>query len=179
MAKFVALLRGINVGGRNAVPMAALRSLCEKLGWSEVRTYIQSGNMLFEASGKAAALEAALEKAMESEFGFAPAAIIRSHGQWKSYVGANPLPKASAEAPAKVMLGLSKRKLVGNAAEALQTRAAAGERVALAAGALWFHYPAGAGTSKLSPALIERLAGSPVTARNWRTVLKLDEMLAS
>jgi uncharacterized protein (DUF1697 family) len=179
MASFVALLRGINVGGRNKVPMAALRDLCAKLGWSEVQTYIQSGNLVFHASGTSAELEAVLEKALEKHFGFAPAVIVRSAAAWKACVEANPFPEDSAKEPNRVLAGLSKRRPDKGSARALQERAGAGERVMLAGGTLWFHYPAGVGTSKLSPALIDRLAGSPVTARNWRTMLKLQEMIAS
>ena len=178
MGKFVALLRGINVGGHCKLPMAKLRPLCETLGWKQVATYILSGNVVFAASGATAALEAKLEKALESEFGFKPAVIIRSAAHWNALAGANPFPKESGDEPNRVLIGLSKDKPKSGAAEALQERAAAGERVRQTGDALWFHYPKGVGTSKLTPALIDRLAGSPLTARNWRTFLKLQEMLA-
>ena len=178
MGKFIALLRGINVGGHSKVPMARLRPLCETLGWKDVATYIQSGNVAFEASGSAQALETRLEKALESEFGFTPAVIVRSAAQWKALAGANPFPEEAREEPNRLLVGLSKLEPKAGAAEALQERAAAGERVRQAGDALWFHYPKGVGTSKLTPALIDRLAGSPLTARNWRTFLKLQEMLA-
>ena len=177
MAKFVALLRAINVGGRSKLPMAGLRALCGKLGWKDVATYIQSGNLVFEASGSAASLEANLEKALGEEFGFTPAVMVRSVPDWKALAQANPFPKESEKEPNRVLVGISKAKPKAGAAEALEARAAAGERVREAGGALWFHYPAGVGTSKLTPSLIDRLAGSPVTARNWRTMLKLCEML--
>ena len=178
MGGFIALLRGINVGGHAKVPMAELRALAEGLGWEDVRTYIQSGNLAFEAKGKAPALETALEQALGGHFGFAPAVIVRSAADWGAFDRANPFPKESAAEPNRVMIGLSKQKPRAGAAEALEERAAAGERVREAAGALWFHYPQGAGTSKLTPGLIDRLVGSPLTARNWRTFLKLKEMLS-
>ena len=175
MGKFVALLRGINVGGHATVPMARLRALAEDLGWRDVRTYIQSGNLLFEAKAKAPALETALEKALDKEFGFTPAVVVRSAADWNALAEANPFPKESEAEPNRVLVGLSKLEPNAGAAEALQERAAAGETVREAGGALWFHYPSGVGTSKLTPSLIDRLVGSPLTARNWRTFLKLRE----
>ena len=91
--------------------------------------------------------------------------------------GERPQRETAAGTPNLVLMGLTKLPSAPQAAAALQVRAVHGERVALAGGALWFHYPAGVGTSKLSPALIDRLAGSPLTARNWRTVEKIGEML--
>lgn len=177
MARFIALLRGINVGGRAKVPMAEFRALCEGFGWKDVASYIQSGNVVFDSAGKPPALEKALEQALLARFGFEPAVIVRSAGDWKACAEANPFPDESEKEPNRVQLGLSKSKPKTGAAEALQARAAAGERVRSAGGALWFHYPAGIGTSKLTPALVDRLAGSPLTARNWRTVTKLREMV--
>lgn len=177
MAGFIALLRGINVGGRSKVPMAELRALCEKLGWGEVRTYIQSGNVVFEASGEAPALEAALEKALSAHFGFAPAVIVRSAGRLKALAAANPFPEESKTEPGRVLIGLSKDKPKAGVADAIRLKAAAAERVEEAGGALWFHYPAGVGSSKLTPTLIDRAVGSPLTARNWRTISKLREMI--
>jgi uncharacterized protein (DUF1697 family) len=177
MARFIALLRGINVGGHAKVPMAELRDLCVKLGWRDVRTYINSGNIVFESAEEAPVLEAALEKAIAGTFGFAPAVIVRSASRLKTLAAANPFPAASESEPGRVLLGLSKEAPKAGAAAAIQAKAAAGETVVEAGGALWFHYPGGAGTSKLTPALIDRAAGSPLTARNWRTISKLQEML--
>jgi uncharacterized protein (DUF1697 family) len=177
MARFIALLRGINVGGHAKVPMAELRTLCEGLGWQDVRTWIQSGNVVFEATAGAPALEKELEQALSARFGFAPAVIVRCAAAWQACVEDNPFPRESAKEPNRVQLGLAKARPKAGAAEALEARAAAGERVRAAGEALWFHYPSGAGTSKLTPALIDRLVGSPLTARNVRTVLKLGEMV--
>jgi uncharacterized protein (DUF1697 family) len=176
MARWIALLRGINVGGRNAVPMAALRTLCASLGWRNVETFIQSGNVVFDADGPGAVLESALEKALQEAFGFAPAAIVRAAAAWTGMLAANPFTAESEAEPNRVLLGIPKGSLARGAAQALEARAAAGERVREAGGLLWFHYPQGAGQSKLTPAMIDRAAGSPVTSRNWRTALALGEM---
>ena len=179
MEKFVALLRGINVSGRNKVPMAELRALAEDLGLADVQTYIQSGNLIFRSAKAAGLLEERLEAAIADRFGLRIPVISRSASQWPTYAEANPFPEAAEAEPNRLMLMLSKLPPVGGAEAALKERAGNGEHVKLVGDALWVHFPSGAGTSKLSPTLIDRLVGSPVTARNWRTVLKLQEMLAT
>jgi len=176
MAKLLALLRAVNVGNRK-VPMAELRALCAGLGWTGVETYIQSGNIVFAAEGEGAELEETLEAAVRKHFGFEVPAIVRSAGQWSRLAASNPLEDASEREPNRVQLLVSKRPLAAGAAERLMERARDGEAVLEAGGALWFHFPAGVAGSKLTPALIDKAAGSPATARNWRTVLKLQEMM--
>ncbi|MEA3002256.1 MAG: hypothetical protein QOH81_1044 [Sphingomonadales bacterium] len=175
MAKFVALLRAVNVGGRK-LPMAELKALCGALGWEGAATYIQSGNIVFEAKGKSAALETALESAIEEKFGLDVPVIVRTAGEWRAIAAGNPFADAAEKEPNRVLLGLAQRRLAPGAAAAIAAKAAAGERVEAVGEALWFHYPEGVGTSKLTPSLIDRAAGSHVTARNWRTVTTLLEM---
>jgi uncharacterized protein (DUF1697 family) len=176
---WIALLRGINVGGRNMVPMPELRALCAGLGWREVQTYIQSGNLLFRAGGQGAGLETELERAIERRFGFAISVVVRAADAWPAYVEANPFREVSESAPNLVMLALSKAPPKRDAAERLAERAAAGERVVRVGDALWIHFGGGVARSKLAPSLLDRFVGSPVTTRNWRTVLKLDELARS
>lgn len=175
MARLIALLRAVNVGGRK-LAMAELRALCGELGWEEVETYIQSGNLVFRASGKAEAHEKKLEEAIEGRFGLDVPVIVRTAAQWAALVAANPFPKVAEDEPNRLHLLVSKHAPKDDAAERLMDRARAGEVVKAAGGALWFHFPEGVGTSKLTPAVIDKAAGSPSTSRNWRTVLKLQEM---
>jgi uncharacterized protein (DUF1697 family) len=175
MGRMVALLRAVNVGGRK-LPMAGLRALCGELGWTGVATYIQSGNLVFTAKAKPKALETQLEDAIRKRFALDVPVIVRAAAEWSAYPAANPFPK---EPPNRVMLLLSKAPPAAGAETAIEARAAAGERVRRAGDALWFHYPEGAGASKLTPALIDRCVGSPATARNYNTVVKLAEMLDS
>ncbi|MDC0722440.1 DUF1697 domain-containing protein [Nannocystis bainbridge] len=177
MTRFIALLRGINVGGTRKVPMADLRALCGELGLTAVQTYIQSGNVVFTANGSTAEHEAALEQGLTRVFGLQIDVMVRTADQWEQLAAGNPL-RAAAEAEANlVLLGVPKRPPRPDAAAELLERATAGERVVAAGDVLWFHYPQGAGRTKLSPAVIDRLVGSPVTARNWRTVLQLAAMV--
>lgn len=175
MARLIALLRAVNVGGRK-LPMAELRALCGELGWEDARTYIQSGNLVFTAPGKPEALEAKLEKAIKDRFALDVPVIVRTAAQWAVCVAANPFPKVAEEAPNRLQLLVSKRHPDAGAVDKLMERARAGEAVEAAGGALWFHFPEGVGTSKLTPTRIDKAAGSPSTGRNWRTALKLQEM---
>ena len=176
MGRHVALLRAVNVGGRT-LPMAALRTLCEDLGWADVTTYIQSGNVVFSVEGKTDALEVKLEKAIVKEFGLEVPVIVRTAAQWARYAKANPFPKAAEDEPNRLMLLLAKRPPAAGAEAAIQARAKDGEQVKQAGGALWIHFPAGSGQSKLTPSSIDRAVGSPATSRNYRTVLRIGEML--
>ena len=175
MARFIALLRAVNVGGRK-LPMAELRALCGELGWKDVETYIQSGNVVFTAAGKGDEIERRLEEAIKSRFGMDVPVMVRTAAQWADIVAANPFPKVAEDEPNRLQLLVSKQAIKSDAPEKLMERAQAGEAVKAAGGALWFHFPAGVGTSKLLPALIDKAAGSPSSSRNWRTVLKLKEM---
>lgn len=176
LAKFIGLLRGINVGGHNIIPMAELRALCTSIGWQDVQTYIQSGNLVFSAAGTAAELEAKLERAIHKRFGFSVVVVVRTAQDWAAYIKSNPFPETTSKEPNWLLLALAKKQVHPGAAEALIALATFGERVVQGKDALWIHFGGGVGKSKLSPALLDRLIGSPVTARNWNTVLKLEHM---
>ncbi|WP_376690278.1 DUF1697 domain-containing protein [Wenzhouxiangella sp. EGI_FJ10409] len=175
--RWIALLRGINVGGHNKIPMAELRNICADIGWQNVATHIQSGNILFSAEGSTSALEKQLAGAIASHFGHRVSVIVRPAAAWPLYMELNPFREASASEPNRVMLGLAEKQLAPDAAEKLSEYAASGETIAQRTGSLWIHYASGQAGSKITPALLDRLAGSPVTTRNWRTVLKINELI--
>jgi uncharacterized protein (DUF1697 family) len=175
---FIALLRGINVGGHNRIPMAELRAISAGLGWADVQTYVQSGNLVFRAEDSPESLAAALERAIDHHFGLRIPVLVRPGADWSAYVAGNPFPDASRAEPNRVMLALSRAAPKPGAAGELQQRASNGERIRQVGDALWIHFADGGGNSKLSPALFDRLVGSPVTMRNWRTVLKLAELVS-
>ncbi len=179
MPTFIALLRGINVGGRNMIPMRDLCSLCEAVGWHDVRHYIQSGNIVFRASGKASAMETSLEAAITKQFKLSIPVIVRSARQWQGYADTNPFQAAAAAEPNRVMLALAKSPPPGEAAASLRERARNKERIEQIGDAIWIHFPAGQAKTKLSPAVLDRCAGSSVTARNWSTVQRIEQMLVN
>ncbi len=184
MATYVALLRGINVGGRNKVAMADLKRVLDALGHTDVRTYVNSGNLVFEASGRASATEGdrlagAIEQAISSELGVSPAVLVRSAAELATTAGANPYQDESD--PKKVHVVF----LAGPPTAAEQAVAKAAEREAADKGsrdeltiikrAVYLHTPDGFGRSVLAE-LLSRRKSSPAatgTARNWSTVTKL------
>jgi uncharacterized protein (DUF1697 family) len=176
-ALFVGLLRGINVSGRNQIPMAALRALCDSLKWSGVQSYIQSGNLIFGAGGAPAEIEKQLEQAITRRFGHSVPAIVRAASEWPKYIKSNPFAEACKTEPNRVMLILSKNPPKADAATTLQERATEGERIIKVGETLWIHFPDGVAKSKLSPALMDRMIGSTATARNWNTVLKINALI--
>lgn len=108
MTTFLALLRGINVGGRNTIPMAELRALCGAAGYRDVQSHIQSGNLVFTGAETASSVEGRLEASIAKRFGIEVEVIVRTAAQWPAYLKGNPFPEASREDPAHVLLALSK-----------------------------------------------------------------------
>lgn len=173
---YIVLLRGINVGGHRKIPMATLRSLCARIGYKDVRTYIQSGNILLTTNSDAEEVERKVEQAVEEQFGFSVPAIARETRAWQGYLKSNPFSKASLSEPSRVMLVLAKATPKSDALKNLRSRAANNERLAQTGDALWIHCPEGAATSKISATLLDRFVGATVTVRNWRTVQKLGQI---
>ena len=174
MAKFIALLRGINVGGHRKVPMADLRALAEGLGLDEVRTYVASGNLVFTGHGRSEdELESALGQAIAGRFGFAVDVIVRSAEHWAELAAGNPFPDQSAATPSYVMMTIGKRPATDADADSIRPRAAADEAVERVGEALWFWFGIGSGRSKLAAAPLKDVW----TARNWRTVQTIGTML--
>ena len=164
----VALLRGINVGGRSKVPMAELRSVMEAVGFGDLRTYIQSGNVVFSSTKKPSAV--AIERALEKAFGFDIAVMLRTAAEMAEVVAVNPY-----EDTAKVhvaFLATSAPKSV-----ALDPDRHAPETFSLAGREVYFHLPDGMGRAK-APDYVGRQLKIPMTVRNWRTVTTLADMAA-
>lgn len=180
MRSFVTLMRGINVGSTRKLPMAALRAACLDLGLRNPETYIQSGNLIVDASGRADDVRLRLESELTARFGFVVEVVVRETVRWGRYVAANPFRDDADALPRMVHLYLSRDRLAANAADALQQRAHAHERIRMVGGALWIDYGTeGVHRSKLSPPLIDKACGSPTTGRNWNTVLQIGEMIAA
>jgi uncharacterized protein (DUF1697 family) len=176
--RMVALLRGINVGGKRKVPMPELRALAEKAGYSEIETYVNSGNLIFNSrNDKADKVADRLEKLIEDHFGFFIDVVVRTAEQWEKYASSSPFPDAAKERPHLVLLGLSRRPFDRTVAAKLSERAGKSERIRILEDAIWVDFGGGVARSKLTPALFDKAAGSTVTMRNWRTVLKIHELL--
>ncbi|MEO1369076.1 MAG: DUF1697 domain-containing protein [Acidobacteriota bacterium] len=177
MATFVALLRGINVGGRNVLPMKDLKRHLTDLGAAGVRTYIQSGNAVFTAGdGAAAALGERLGDAIEAERGFRPRTLVLEAATLRAMADANPFPEA-AEAPKTLHAYVLEREPGSPDLGVLRDLARDGERFELVGRCFYLHAPNGIGRSKLAEK-VEKALGVPATARNWRSLSKVLELAA-
>lgn len=174
--QWVALFRGINVGGRNVLPMKTLVAALAGIGAEEIRTYIQSGNVVFRhRDSDRQALEDRLRAAVEAAVGFRPVMLLIPASRFGDIAEANPLPVDPPNALHVFFLASPPRRPdLG----ALSARASAGERFELSGHALYLHAPAGFARSRLASA-VERLLGVSATARNWRTVTKIRELCAA
>ena len=164
----IALLRGINVGGNNKMPMADLRAMLEGLGFVGVQTYIQSGNAIFAGEGAAGDLQAKIEAAITTKFGFSVPVMVVSADDLNAAIAANPFVDV-IDNPAKSHLGFMSAAPTADAIALLKTKPHSGEQWKVRGRIFYLHTPQGMGTSKLFPA-IERTLKVAVTFRNWRTV---------
>ena len=176
MNTFIVLFRGINVGGHNVLPMRELASILKSLGLEDVRTYIQSGNAVFRTSlTDASNLAAKIGEAIAGAKGFRPSLFLLGAEELRRSMVANPFRDAEGD-PSKLHLFFLASAPSQVNTEAIERTRAKSERTALAGRVFYLHAPDGIGRSKLA-ARVETLLGVPTTARNWRTVLKLREMV--
>jgi len=172
--RWVALLRAVNLGSRNKVPMAVLRKELEAAGYEGVRTYIASGNVLLEAPPGKAKLAAALERLIADSFGVETTVILRKPSELTATVERHPFGRKTSE----TYVGFLARKPAKAAAARLAEAAGATERAVLAGAEVYLRLPRGVHSSGLSVARVESLLGVPTTLRNWRTVVALTDMAA-
>ena len=173
----VALLRGINVGGRNLVGMRDLRDFCESLGVTAVRTLLQSGNVVFDSPRRTgAALERLLEKETKKRFGIAVDYVVRTGAELQTVIECNPFPDEAERDPSHLLVTFFKQDLSPEKVTALAAAIRGREMIRADGRHLYAVFPDGIGTSKVTTNLIERTLGCRGTGRNWNTVLKLATM---
>lgn len=172
MARYAALLRGINLGSHNQLKMPLLKEIAADLGYADPATYLHSGNLALTTGDPEATVVADLGRAIAERTGLAIPVIVRTHDELVAAVEGNPLPEPADHARFFVTFCPGPVGNLGLDPEAY------GEQKAAATGReIYSWYPDGMGTSKLAPALA-RKGGKAGTARNWRTVLALVEMTA-
>jgi uncharacterized protein (DUF1697 family) len=179
MGKHIALLRGINVGGRNMIPMADLRAHLETLGLTAVQSLLQSGNVVFESGRRSgAALEQLLEKETATHFGVAVDYMVRTSPEWQTVIARNPFPDEAERDPSHLLVMFHKEAPSAAHVAALQAAIRGREMLRADGKHVYVVYPDGIGTSKLTGNLIEKKLGLRGTGRNWNTVLKLAALAA-
>jgi uncharacterized protein (DUF1697 family) len=176
MKTYIALFRGLNVGGNNILPMNELVTVLEKIGARNVKTYIQSGNAVFQSEEtNASMLSTEISAAIEKSHGFEPQVLLLELEEMEKVVDANPFPEAEPEPKTlhvHFLASMPKNPDLG----ALESIKSDRERFALKDKVFYLHAPDGIGRSKLA-ANTEKLLGVAITSRNWRTVCKVMTML--
>lgn len=168
--RYIALLRGINVGGHNKVPMAELRALLADIGYPDAKTLLQSGNAVFSAPRTPTAKVAkAIETALADKYGTQIAVMVRTADEIRAVVDANPLDVAN---PSQFLVVFYAEPIDHTKLESLDPANHAPEEMALAEREIYYNFPKGMRDAKL-PLVVERKLKVRGTGRNWATVTKL------
>ena len=180
MTTYLALLRGINVSGQNLMPMAKLQQSLSGLGFEKIKTYLQSGNMIFEAKKSAeATLAATITNRIKQDFGYEVPVLVVPHAALTKIANANPLwPNAGGDEKLFHCTFLF-QAVTPQAFQSLTLPAAEGECAVLLGQTVLLHCPHGYGITKLNNNYFERALKVPATTRNWRTVLQLQALGAA
>ena len=175
--RHVALLRAINVGGKNLLPMKALCALFEAAGCTDVQSYLQSGNVVFCAPpALCARLQATLGEAIEAQFGFLPPIVLRTREELRDAVARNPFLAENA-ATETLHLAFLESVPTPQRAATLDPKRSPPDAFALLGRDLYLSLPSGVGKTKLTNAYLDRTLGTTSTLRGWRTVLALRDLL--
>jgi uncharacterized protein (DUF1697 family) len=174
MPVLIAMLRGVNLLGRNKMKMEALRALCESLKFENPRTHVQSGNVIFRTKEKhSGGLAKKIQSAIEHEFGFRPEVILRTAGDLRKTVAANPFADRQDVHPSKLLVTF----LAGEPSPEARTKILSlkdyPEEIHLHSREVYIYFPNGVGKSRLPWASVERLWKTTGTARNWNSVTKM------
>ena len=172
MNQWIAFLRGINVGGRNILPMKDLKALLKEIGCNDILTYIQSGNVVFShKEHRADVLEEKITAAIAIDFDFDPKVMLLSADQLNAAMEGNPFPSGEGD-PKTLHLFFLNGDAVDIDLHTMDALKNSSESYQLTGHVFYLHAPDGIGRSKLA-AKVEKCLGVPVTARNWRTVEKV------
>jgi uncharacterized protein (DUF1697 family) len=161
----IALLRAVNLPSHGKVAMAELRDLVEGLGFTDVRTILQSGNVVFRSGGSGAELEKQLEAAASKDLGLKTEFMVRTAAQWNAIVKGNPFPAEAKKDPGHLVVMVCKDA----PGKDVKVTGARREVVRVKGKEIYIVYPDGIGRSRLK-------VGTVGTGRNWNTVLKLQEL---
>ena len=179
MTTYMLFVRGVNVGGRNRLPMPELREILGSLRHADVTTYLQSGNALFTSGrGDTAELEQEVEGALAARLGLGVTVMVRTAGELATLIAANPLPAAARE-PSRLHLVFLAAGADPERVSTIDLSRFEPDQVRPGARVLYIWYRNGVGKSKLTTTFLEQRLGGPATARNWNTVTRLADLGAS
>lgn len=177
MATYIALLRGINVGG-NVLRMERLRDIWAELGFPNARTYVQSGNIVFEASGSASGWVERMEQRLAEETRLPVSVLLRSRAEWKRLIARNPFAAEAGIDLTKLHVTFLASAVDAAGLARLNALPAGADRFQLAGSEVYLHCPQGYGKSKLANHALERALAVRATTRNWNTVNQLYALAA-
>jgi uncharacterized protein (DUF1697 family) len=172
VAQHIVLLRGINIGSRNRIAMPRLREVLTDAGFEDVKTYVQSGNVVLSARGSAQQVSRKCEGVIADEFGLDIPVVVRTRAELAKVVQRNPLRKVAVD-PKRYQVTFLTRKLAAEVVRKLEEAAAPEERFVVSGREVYAWHPGGAARSKLWALLAGRGLGVTATARNWTTVTSL------
>ena len=172
MGTYVAFLRGINLGQTKKISMPELRTLAENLGYADVRTYINSGNLIFSSPKKAATLEEEIGAAIKATLGHSVDVAVRTPAQLSKILAANPYPEGN---PSQVTVAFLTKAAPADAKERVSAVATENEPFTFAGSEVYVHYSDGIGKSKLAERF-SAIIGVSSTVRNIRTVEKVRDL---
>jgi uncharacterized protein (DUF1697 family) len=172
VAQHILLLRGINLARRNRIAMPELREALESAGFDDVRTYLQSGNVVLSSTAKADDVARKAQRLIAKEFGLDIALVVRTRAQLAQVVERNPLQKV-AKNPKRYQVSFLDRKPTREVLSQIEEAAAPAERVVAIGREIYAWHPEGIGRSRLWTLLAGQRLGVTATARNWTTVTKL------
>ena len=175
MARHVVLLRGINIGPRNRIAMPALRKALEEAGFTNVQTYLQSGNVVLESGANPEAVRRKVEQLIAKQFGLEIAVVVRTRAQLAAVAKRNPHAKLATE-PKRYQVTFLSKKLPAKVVRELEQAAAPDERVVVAGREVYAWHPKTIARSKLWSKLAGQGLGVTATSRNWTTVEALLEL---
>jgi uncharacterized protein (DUF1697 family) len=177
MGQRIALLRGVNLGAHRRIAMPALRELIGSAGFDDVRTYVQSGNVVLTSDARPEQVEHELERRIAERFGFDVDVIVRTAEELAQVVERNPLGDVAVN-PKRYQVSFLSSELDAQRAGELAGLATGSERFVALGRELYAWHPDGVARSKLSAKLASPTLGVKSTARNWTTVITLHEMAA-
>jgi uncharacterized protein (DUF1697 family) len=176
--RYAAFLRAVNVAG-NSLPMASLKAMLADIGFQEVRTLLQSGNVIFATTKRAdARLETLMQRETEQRLGVRTEYFVRDASELRQIVDGNPFEREAREQPSRLAVVVLRDSPTSTGLERLRNAIRGPESVAGGARHVYISYPDGQGDTKLTNAVIERALESRGTARNWNTIAKVHAALS-
>jgi len=175
MKTWVALLRGVNVGGKNTIPMGELKSSLSSLGLEDVVTYIQSGNVVFRSSAGHTRVAGDIEQRIAEAFGVSVTVLLRTPAELRTVARSSPFLSGQADLSKLHVVFLSERPKA-NAVAGLDPERSPPDAFSVRGREIYLHLPNGSGRSKLTIDYFERRLGVAATARNWNTLIKLNAL---